>query len=43
MFSEHFYPNSQKLETQERPGDIFTPVPLNRRELVSPVVIFTPR
>ena len=25
----------QKLETQERPGDIFTPVPLNKRELVS--------
>ena len=24
----------QKLETQERPGDIFTPVPLNKRELV---------
>ena len=31
----------QKLETQERPGDIFTPVPLNKRELVCSVNIFT--
>ncbi|ORO78092.1 hypothetical protein B7707_03370 [Streptococcus oralis subsp. dentisani] len=25
----------QKLETQECPGDVFSPVPLNKRELVS--------
>ena len=43
MFSEHFYPNSQKLETQECPGDVFSPTPRNWRELEHPVDVFTPR